>query len=104
MEHIQEYSDIEHRAAASAFVATTVDREVAIEWGVNFEDRNTFYVYGIRPTSRFYSTVLSLQRLYAQTGNRDYLRLIRIYEDQAEYVALGGIAVTQIQGAQEFLY
>ncbi|MDC9592404.1 enterotoxin A family protein [Xenorhabdus sp. IM139775] len=104
VEHVQEYSDAGHRAAASAFVATTANREAAIEWGVDFQEGRTFYVYDIRPTSRFYSVVLSLQRLYAQTGNRSYLRLIRIYEEQAEYVALGGIAVTQVQGAQEFLY
>ncbi|REF26880.1 pertussis toxin subunit 1 [Xenorhabdus cabanillasii] len=103
-EHIQEYSDAGHRAAASAFISTTVNQEVAIAWGVGFQDGETFYVYDIRPTFRFYSVVLSLQRLYAQTGNRNYLRLIRVYEDQAEYVALGGISVTQIHGAQAFLY
>ncbi|MEX0445144.1 enterotoxin A family protein [Xenorhabdus sp. SGI246] len=104
VEHVQEYGDIEHAAAASAFVSTTANEEVAIDWGVNFENRQTFYIYDIRPTTNFYSVILSLQNLYAQTGNTNYLRLINVYEDQEEYVAIRGIAVTQIRGAQEFLY
>ncbi|CEE90839.1 hypothetical protein XNA1_2950002 [Xenorhabdus nematophila str. Anatoliense] len=65
-------------AEASIFVATSANRDWVIEWGVYFQDgdEEEFYIYDIRPTSNFYSVILTFQALYARTGNRQYLSLI----------------------------
>ncbi|CDL82990.1 enterotoxin A family protein [Xenorhabdus szentirmaii] len=89
---------------ASIFVSTSASRDFAIHWGSDFLHGETFYVYEIRPTSNFYNAMSSLQALYNQTGNREYLTLIRAYEEQEEYAAREGIAVTQIVNAREFVY
>ncbi|WP_157879458.1 enterotoxin A family protein [Xenorhabdus poinarii] len=103
VEHVQGVFDREHRATASAFVSTTTDRDFAINWGRGF-GMEIFYVYEIRPTANFYSVVRSLQRLYAQTGRREYWSLMNLCENQAEYVAIRGIGVTQIRGVHRFRY
>ncbi|CCW31450.1 exported hypothetical protein [Xenorhabdus nematophila F1] len=77
-EHVQEVIFQGETAEASIFVATSANRDWAIEWGVYFQDgdEEEFYIYDIRPTSNFYSVILTFQALYARTGNRQYLSLI----------------------------
>ncbi|WP_340611271.1 enterotoxin A family protein [Xenorhabdus bharatensis] len=105
VEHIQDYSvSTQGRAAGSAFISTSVEREYVIEWGVDMDLRSPFYIYDIRPTVNFYSVVRSLTRLYEITRNENYFHLISDYQEQQEYVAVGNIPVTQIRGAWEFLY
>ncbi|BET96671.1 enterotoxin A family protein [Xenorhabdus taiwanensis] len=94
-------------AENSAFVATSTDRAFAYDWGSAFldEQHDPFYLYDIRPTSNFYSVVLTLEHLYQQTNNERYRDLIRNFGYQQEYVAArGGIDITQIRGAQRFEY
>ncbi|MDX7992146.1 hypothetical protein [Xenorhabdus littoralis] len=103
-EHVQEVTFQGEVAESSIFVATSANRDWTIHWGADFQDERPFYIYDIRPTSNFYSAILSFQALYARTGNRQYLNLINTYSEQEEYPARGGISVTQIYGAREFHY
>ncbi|PHM73499.1 enterotoxin A family protein [Xenorhabdus kozodoii] len=93
-------------ADLSAFVATSTNREFTYEFGGSFPDdvHDPFYIYDIRPTANFYSVVLTLEHLYQQTGNDEYRRLISVFGDQAEYAAFGSIDISQVHGAQRYVY
>ncbi|MBD1227854.1 enterotoxin A family protein [Xenorhabdus griffiniae] len=94
-------------ANMSAFVATSADQRFAYEWGVesSYAQHEPFYIYSIRPTSNFYSVILTFKYLYQQTNNDKYLELIDDYGHQQEYIAAqGGIDITQVHGVQRYEY
>ena len=88
-------------AANTAFVATTSDKQFAIDWVKNSfcsSKRKTaekYYVYKIRATEKFYNAYASL----LETGKKKDSQLANRFKNENEWLALDGVPASQIEKA-----
>lgn len=83
--------------ATSYFISTSAEEQVphAMAAEVTPVGEN-YYLYTIRPTSNFYSSVNSLRAAFVRTNDWRFQSTILDYIHEQEWLALGGIETEQI--------
>ena len=88
----------------TAFVDTTENWEIAKLWGLSltltFNSRK-FYVYKIHATPNFFECYKSVYETYEEPKRSEFEDGLTMIQAQARWLAYGGIAATQIEGAYE---
>lgn len=89
---------------SSAFISTTSDETFARAWGSEITRAGRhFYVYRIRPTTRFYPTTISLLHAHDITGIDAYRLAATTFVEQREWASHGAIPANSIVDAVEFI-
>jgi len=89
---------------SSAFVSTTSDMTFARDWGSEItRSGRRFYVYRIRPTTRFYPTTISLLHAHSVTENPAYRLAATTFVEQREWASHGAIPANSVIDAVEFV-
>lgn len=86
----------------SAFVSATTEEAVALNIGANWRSGTIFYIYRIRPSSRFYSAFASLDYAYRRSLRPIFASTRDAMAADYEWLALNGIDHTEIHSAQQF--
>ena len=96
MDHITGKSCTTGSKKNSAFVATSIDEDVARDFGLMLlwvtpgASRN-IYVYKIPATESFYDVQMSLRRAFRETGTVQHLSVANEFKEEQEWVAHHGI-------------
>ncbi|WP_270655296.1 hypothetical protein [Enterobacter bugandensis] len=86
----------------SAFISATIDSNVAISIGGNWRAGTVFYIYSIRPSSRFYSAYASLDYAFRNSQRSIFESARDAMAADYEWLALDGISISEIYSAQTY--
>ena len=104
VDHVIDDSCSSGKKKNSAFVATSLDENMATEFGLNLlwtTPGAGFFicVYKIPATEFFYDAIESLRKAYKETGKKHFLNLVETFEEEQEWVAYHGVPREQIFSA-----
>ena len=99
----------DQRQGSTAFVDTTASKHIAIKWGKSL-GHQTFIIYKIRATAKFYDCKKSLQETYKEMKKGDNERYVQYQQDfdrlqhnQKRWLAYEGISKDLIKSCQPYL-